>query len=82
LEEDKEMTTDVNKVISELYGALIGFPSNEEERFQKIISNWKDIKIDDTLHDLHYLIPSLVKFDKYLKAELERRKGNAIPPTE
>lgn len=76
------MTTDVNKVISELYGVLIGFPSNEEERFQKIISNWKDIKIDNTLHDLHYLIPSLVKFDEYLKEELERRKGNATLPTE
>ena len=76
------MTTDVNKVISELYGVLIGFPSNEEERFLKIISNWKDIKIDNTLHDLHYLIPSLVKFDEYLKEELERRKGNATLPTE
>ena len=76
------MTTDINKVISELYGVLIGFPSNEEERFQKIISNWKDIKIDNTLHDLHYLIPSLVKFDEYLKEELERRKGNATLPTE
>ena len=29
------MTTEVNKVISELYGALVGFPSNEEKRFQK-----------------------------------------------
>ena len=76
------MTTDVNKVISELYGALIGFPNDEEERFQKIISNWKDIKIDNTLQDLHYLIPSLVKFDEYLKEELERRKGNATLPTE
>ena len=56
------MTTEVNKVISELYDALVGFPSNEEERFKKIISNWKDIKIDDTLHDLHYLISSLVRF--------------------
>jgi hypothetical protein len=76
------MTTEVNKIISELYGALVGFPSNEEERFQKIISNWKDIKIDDTLHDLHYLIPSLVKFEEYLKTEQEMRKGNATPPTE
>jgi hypothetical protein len=61
------MTTDVNKVISELYGALVDFPSNEEDRFQKIISNWKDIRIDNTLHDLLYLIPSLVKFEEYLK---------------
>ena len=76
------MTTEVNKVISELYGALVGFPSNEEERFQKIISNWKDIKIDDTLHDLQYLIPSLVKFEEYLKSEQEIRKGNATQPTE
>jgi hypothetical protein len=76
------MTTEVNKVISELYGALVGFLSNEEERFQNIISNWKDIKIDDTLHDLHYLIPSLVKFEEYLKTEQEMRKGNATPPTE
>ena len=76
------MTTEVNKVISELYGALVGFPSNEEERFQKIISNWKDIKIDDTLNDLHYLIPSLVKFEEYLKAEQEKRRGNVTPPTE
>jgi hypothetical protein len=76
------MNTDVNKVISELYGALIGFPSDEEERFQKIISNWKDIKIDNTLHDLHYLIPSLVKFEEYLKTEQGIRKGNATPPTE
>lgn len=76
------MTTEVNKVISELYGALVGFPSNEEERFQKIISNWKDIKIDDTLHDLHYLIPSLLKFEEYLKTEQDIRKGHATPPTE
>ena len=76
------MTTEVNKVISELYGALVGFPSNEEERFQKIISNWKDIKIDDTLNDLHYLIPSLVKFEEYLKTEQEKRRGNVTPPTE
>ena len=76
------MTTEVNKVISELYGALVGFPSNEEKRFQKNISNWKDIKIDDTLHDLHYLIPSLVKFEVYLKTEQKIRKGNATPPTE
>ena len=76
------MTTDVNTVISELYGALIGFPSDEVERFQKIISNWKDIKIDDALHDLHYLIPSLVKFEEHLKTEQKIRKGNATPPTE
>ena len=49
---------------------------------QKIISNWKDIKIDDILHDLHYLIPSLVKFDEYLKTEQKIRKGNATAPTE
>jgi hypothetical protein len=73
------MTTDVNKFISELYGALVGFPSNEEDFFQKIISNWKDIRIDNTLYDLLYLIPSL---EEYLKKEQEIRKGNATPPTE
>ena len=31
------MATEVNKIISELYGALVGFPSNEEFRFRDYV---------------------------------------------